>query len=184
MVFTPESSLFAPIELTRSVEIQSLNDLFEFEFDMDGGYVLLSVSEDAEGHILVPGRWCGEDSECADVILEENIDGIFADNDKIIRLTFGEGITQLVMGTVKGCANLKEIILPDTLTSISAGAISGCTSLTSLIIPSSVTHVDFNGFDAGLTIYVEGKASSADFKEFTEITGDGPIIIYLDAPII
>ena len=60
----------------------------------------------------------------------------------------GKGTAGIVVGSswFKGCYNLKEINLPDTLSAICANAFNGCTSLTSITLPAACVKVVSTAF--------------------------------------
>ena len=87
-------------------------------------------------------------------------------------------------------ANIKSVVIEDSVTSIGSSAFYGCTRLTSVAIPDSVTSIGWSAFKGctGLTIYgVPGSAAEqyANDNGFTfieyvdaaigDMTGDGKV---------
>lgn len=64
-------------------------------------------------------------------------------NLKKIVLTGGKSIGE---NAFSGCANLVEVILPDSLTEIGRKAFNGCTSLEKITIGSGLNSVEYNAF--------------------------------------
>ena len=57
------------------------------------------------------------------------------------------GVTTIVTGAFKDCANLVKISIPDSVTTIGDEAFCGCSSLTSITIPDSVTSIGDEAFE-------------------------------------
>ena len=61
-------------------------------------------------------------------------------------------VTAIGARAFKGCANLRSVVLPQTIEMVASGAFEGCISLTSLVLPTSVREVWNHAFvDSGLT---------------------------------
>ena len=56
------------------------------------------------------------------------------------------GLKSIGEGAFRGCKNLKNIIIPNSVTNIGYSAFAGCTSLESIIIPDNVTNLDGTTF--------------------------------------
>ena len=84
-----------------------------------------------------------------------NSDGtcyVAMDDDSISEITVpskspkGDKVTAIYGEGFKNLANLKSIVLPDTLTDIKEAAFFGCTSLSSIVIPDSVRSIEDSAF--------------------------------------
>jgi len=63
-------------------------------------------------------------------------------------ITISNGVKSITESAFEGCANITDVILPQTLTNIGGGAFINCTSLKSISIPQGVTKIGestFNG---------------------------------------
>ena len=56
-------------------------------------------------------------------------------------------VTSIGNCAFRDCANLKSVIIPDSVTSIGDMAFSGCTSLKEIVIPNSVISIGYGAFD-------------------------------------
>ena len=55
----------------------------------------------------------------------------------------------------KGCTELTDVILPDTLISIGNEAFQGCTKLTNVILPDSLTNIGYSVFNGCNNLQIE-----------------------------
>ena len=105
----------------------------------------------------------------------------------IANIYFGKQVYAIGMERLKGCTELKKVILPEGLKQLGAGAFKDCDELLEINIPEGITHIwgDFNSAFIGctnLTIYVpwESKADEPDvFKYAGDWEGDAIEIVYL-----
>ena len=63
----------------------------------------------------------------------------FFNKPNLKRLVIGEGVTSF--SYFRGCANLSEVLLPDSLETIGPEAFLNCTSLASITIPEGVRYI-------------------------------------------
>lgn len=57
-----------------------------------------------------------------------------------------EGVTKIGNYAFKGCTNLKNVSLPNTLKSLGVEAFHSCSSLTSIILPNSLETIEMGLF--------------------------------------
>jgi len=77
-------------------------------------------------------------------------------------------------GAFKGCSNITNITIPNSVTSIGSSAFSGCDGLTSITIPNSVTSIGSSAFYdcSGLTsITIPNSVTSIGDWAFEDCTG-------------
>lgn len=61
--------------------------------------------------------------------IEKIDDGAFKELTGILRVSIGEGVTELGAAAFSGCTRLKEVTMPDSLSKMGAGAFENCTAL-------------------------------------------------------
>lgn len=78
---------------------------------------------------------------------------LFLNGAEIKDLVIPNTVTALGNYTFCGCSRLTSITIPNSLASIGNGSFSGCSGLTSVTIPNSVTSIGSSAFDgcSGLT---------------------------------
>ena len=77
-------------------------------------------------------------------------DEAFEDQEDLVELRIGEGVTTIGDDAFAGATSLTTLTLPNSLTRIKEYAFSGASSLTSLTLPNSLTTIDEYAFE-GLT---------------------------------
>ena len=73
--------------------------------------------------------------------------GTFCNCQKLTKVTFAEGVTDLPGWLFRNCTSLKEIVLPDGLLTTGEGTFCGCTNLTSVIFPASLEKINDSAFE-------------------------------------
>ena len=68
-------------------------------------------------------------------------DGAFEDQDDLVELRIGEGVTTIGVDAFAGATSLTTLTLPNSLTRIEAYAFVEASSLTTLTLPSSLTFI-------------------------------------------
>ena len=128
-------------------------------------------------------------SECEAV---EDLGTAFAGNlllQHFLELQYFTGLKKIADGAFKGCSQLADFILPQTVTEIGKDAFNGCAALTSLVIPYVVTIDDgaFKGcsnistFETGDALTTIGTEILSD-AQITELSfGPNMANISLDA---
>ena len=91
----------------------------------------------------------------------------FEDNLNIERVDL-TGATRVCVKAFKGCKNLKEVIMSDSMLSIDSKAFEGCSSLESIKIPQSVEHLGDSVYMKG-TAYIYKKIGVAPFGKNVKI---------------
>ena len=125
-------------------------DLFEAEEEYDDG---MGYDEyvTREGLVIRDFEVIGYQGEGGHVIIDEGIrvqDLVFAENEKITRLTVTEEIEELGDETFRDCPNLVSVDLAcSNVTRIGIGLFSNCHSLSNVFLPKQVTEIESNAFD-------------------------------------
>ena len=73
---------------------------------------------------------------------------LYLDNAEVKNLVIPNSVTSIRDYTFYNCSSLTSVTIPNSVTSIGRSAFSGCSSLTSVTIPDSVTYI-FDGAFAG-----------------------------------
>ena len=117
--------------------------------------------------------WSSNESDFTDYELEGTISGHYDENLEVTfpidilniysapKIEIGTDVTGIGHDTFYLCANLIDIIIPETVTNIGDYAFGSCSSLTSIIIPESVDNIGngvFEACDNLTTITVMGKS--------------------------
>lgn len=90
------------------------------------------------------------------------LEGLFSDYDGVEvfpELEYFTNVTNL-KGAFQGCADLREITIPENITTIGINAFVGCAKLTEITIPETVTTIETGAFDSNLKLALM-KATSA-----------------------
>lgn len=104
------------------------------------------------------------------------LDGLFSDYDGVEvfpELEYFGNVTNL-KGAFQGCADLREITIPENITTIGTNAFVGCAKLKEITIPATVTTIETGAFDSNLktawmkatsapSIVTDSFAASTDF---------------------
>lgn len=73
-------------------------------------------------------------------------DGAFWNNQKLVKLTMGNGVKSIGKSAFEGCRNLKRVTLSKTLEKIDDNAFNGCVNLDSLVLPASLKQLGVASF--------------------------------------
>lgn len=71
---------------------------------------------------------------------------VLAHSDQIKKVRFGEGISAIAKESFKGCKNLKELVLPESMQVIEEQAFSGC-NVQALNLGKNVAFISADAFD-------------------------------------
>ncbi len=111
------------------------------------------------------------DSEIETVVLPDSMPFVtgsaFKNCSKLKYVSFGEGITEIKVGSFAGCTSLEEVTLPTKLNKIEADAFYGCTSLKAVTFPGNKMHFGMHVFLGCSSL------SEVVFKEGFSIMSEG-----------
>lgn len=72
----------------------------------------------------------------------------YENDNALIQVVLGTGVTNISYASFKNCKNLKSISIPNTIQEdIGGESFYGCTSLTDIIIPESITYIGWGLFN-------------------------------------
>ena len=114
----------------------------------------------------------------------DGIDVVFSDNVKVIdgyafaganvkSVIIGNSVTSIGDGAFSGCTRLTSITIPDSVTNIGVAAFSHCSGLTSVTIGSGVTSIGdfvFSGCTSLTSITIPDSVTSIGFEAFSDCT--------------
>lgn len=93
--------------------------MWKYQLSTDGRVSLMTYLG-TDGNITVPAK---VDGYPVDSVWYATFDGLEGDGRQVpVSVTFSEGITDIKEGTFRSCANLKEVILPDSIRHIGKDA--------------------------------------------------------------
>ena len=94
------------------------------------------VSLDGTANFAALGYWFGSSST--------DVQGTFVPSG--LTTVIITNATNIGNSCFKGCTNITNIVIPDTVTKIGNNAFEGCTNLTTIDIPNSVTYIGHSAF--------------------------------------
>jgi len=95
-------------------------------------------------------------------------------NSTLAIIDLFDSVTTINGGAFRNCANLTELVLPESVTFVGAESLYGCTNLQKLIVlcdPSVLPEDLFDICPAGLEIYAGKNATDEQLKYLTSIAG-------------
>lgn len=124
---------------------------FKFEkWDHDSRYYAITECVSyGEDEIVIPSTYTDQNGKVWGV---KAVFGDIFQDCKAKKITISEGIE--TVGSFKGCVNLTEIIIPDSVTEIGSFMFTGCEKLTSITIGKGLkewAHLVFEGGNIGVT---------------------------------
>ena len=123
-----------------------------------------------EGVTEIPNGTFSNCIALKEVTIPANVKSLngFSDNTGLETVHIhAERVEQLAF---RGCKNLSQVYLTDTVKVIGDSAFSGCSSLENLTVPASVTEISVRGMDNLRTLRFLGDAIDFDNQAFSGIT--------------
>ena len=124
---------------------------FKFEkWDQDPRYYAITECVSyGEDEIVIPSTYTDQNGKVWNV---KAVYGDIFQDCKAKKITISEGLESI--GSFKGCVNLTDIIIPDSVTEIGSFMFTGCEKLTSITIGKGLkewAHLVFEGGNVGVT---------------------------------
>ena len=102
----------------------------------------------------IPAYLCYQfQGELRNLVIPDNVktigDYAFYNNNRLVSLKLGVGLTEIGKYTFSGCSSLTEVSIPDNVTTINQYAFSGCTSLATLNLGKGIQTLGTYAFGNG-----------------------------------
>ena len=133
--------------------IYALTPEFTFQLNDAGTeYTLIECLKSASGEKEIPSTHLDTSQSASALPVTAIGSSAFLNCANITNIIIPDSVNSIGSSAFFGCSGLTSITIPDSVTSIDIGVFRSCTSLSSITIPNSVTSIGENAFELCISL--------------------------------